>query len=241
MSLPVINTQQYQLELITSDKKLKFRPFQMRDQKIFLHAKESKNIKEILKSLVQVLQNCYLESNIDFNKLAINDIKYLFLQLRAKSVGEIELMDIRLDHKAKDKGECKSVEYEFNINSAIKYIPAKDSDIVKLNDVISIQLKSLTPEDYYSMTYDIDSTEYSMLIEVLIRSIKLIINGEEVIETKNVALDELREWIQTLSIDQMSSIQKAIDDLPKVYFDIKYTCPCGAKVHKKVTDLDDFF
>ena len=88
MPLPKINTPTYEMTLPSTGKKIKYRPFLVREEKILILAMESENMKDITNSIIQILSDCILTENVKIESLATFDIEYLFLNVRARSVGE---------------------------------------------------------------------------------------------------------------------------------------------------------
>ena len=96
MALPTVETPTYDIFLTSLDKKIKYRPFLVREEKILLMAIESNDEKEMYEAMKTILKNCILDKNIDIESLPIFDVQFLFLQLRAKSVGEVA--EVTLKH-----------------------------------------------------------------------------------------------------------------------------------------------
>ena len=136
MTLPKINTPTYELTIPSNGKKIKYRPFLVREEKILILALESEDTKQITTAVIDILSDCILTKNIDVTKLATFDIEYLFLNVRSKSVGET--VDVNIT--CPDDGKT-SVEMQINIDS-IKVQKVKGhKNIIKLDDQYSMKLK----------------------------------------------------------------------------------------------------
>ncbi len=112
MPLPKINTPTYEMTLPSTGKKIKYRPFLVREEKILILAMESENMKDITNSIIQILSDCILTENVKIESLATFDIEYLFLNVRARSVGET--VDVNIT--CPDDGETQ-VEMSIDIDS----------------------------------------------------------------------------------------------------------------------------
>ena len=141
MALPKLDVPSYEIELPVSKKTIKFRPFLVKEQRNLLMAIESDDSKTVHQCIFDILNNCTITQDIDVYKLPVTDIEYYFLQLRAKSVGEIVESRYRCNNIVEDK-ECGNI-MENNIDlTEIKVdIPEDASPEIKLTDNIVIKLK----------------------------------------------------------------------------------------------------
>ena len=103
MPLPTIETPTYELKLPSSNKKVKYRPFLVKEEKILIIALESKNQNEITNAVTDVLRKCILTKGVDVDNLPTFDIEFLFLNIRSKSIGE----DIKLTVTCPDDNVTK--------------------------------------------------------------------------------------------------------------------------------------
>ena len=134
MPLPKINTPTYELVLPSSNRKVKYRPFLVREEKLLIIALESEDLKQITTAVIDVLNSCILTKGTKVEKMATFDIEYLFLNVRAKSVGE----QVEVNVICPDDGET-TVQMPIDID-AIKVQKNKEhTDIVKLDDDISLK------------------------------------------------------------------------------------------------------
>ena len=136
MPLPKINTPTYELTLPSTGKKIKYRPFLVREEKILIMAMESEDMKDITNSIVQILSDCILTENVKVESLATFDIEYLFLNVRARSVGET--VDVNIT--CPDDGETQ-VEMTIDIDSIKIQKTRGHKNIIKLDDNLSMKLR----------------------------------------------------------------------------------------------------
>ena len=136
MPLPKINTPTYELVLPSNNKKIKYRPFLVREEKILIMALESEDAKQISDSVVDILNSCIISKNVKIQSLATFDIEYLFLNVRAKSVGESVDVNIRCP----DDNETM-VQKTIDLDLIKIKKDRKHKNIIKLDDNLSLKLK----------------------------------------------------------------------------------------------------
>ena len=242
MALPKINTPTYELTIPSNGKKIKYRPFLVREEKILILALESEDTKQITNAVVDILSECILTKNIDITKLATFDIEYLFLNVRSKSVGET--VDVNLT--CPDDGKT-SVEMSINIDS-IKVQKVKGhKSIIKLDDQYSMKLK------YPSMTQFIESnfesgqdggegSDIDKSMGMITSCIEMIYDNEESWDAADSSQKELEEFIEQLNSKQFKLIEKFFETMPKLSHKVKVTNP-KTKVESEVVleGLASFF
>ena len=242
MALPKINTPTYELTIPSNGKKIKYRPFLVREEKILILALESEDTKQITTAVVDILSECVLTKNIDITKLATFDIEYLFLNVRSKSVGET--VDVNLT--CPDDGKT-SVEMSINIDS-IKVQKVKGhKSIIKLDDQYSMKLK------YPSMTQFIESnfesgqdggegSDIDKSMGMITSCIEMIYDNEESWDAADSSQKELEEFIEQLNSKQFKLIEKFFETMPKLSHKVKVTNP-KTKVESEVVleGLASFF
>ena len=242
MALPKINTPTYELIIPSNGKKIKYRPFLVREEKILILALESEDTKQITTAVVDILSECVLTKNIDVNKLATFDIEYLFLNVRSKSVGET--VDVNLT--CPDDGKT-SVEMSINIDS-IKVQKVKGhKSIIKLDDQYSMKLK------YPSMTQFIESnfesgqdggegSDIDKSMGMITSCIEMIYDNEESWDAADSSQKELEEFVEQLNSKQFKLIEKFFETMPKLSHKVKVTNP-KTKVESEIVleGLASFF
>ena len=150
MPLPKINTPTYELEIPSTGKKIKYRPFLVREEKILIIAMESENMSQITKAIVEILNNCILTRGVKVENLSTFDIEYLFLNVRGKSVGE----SVEVNITCPDDNETK-VQMEINIDE-IKVIKNEEhSNTIKLDDDLSMKLKYPSLDQFVENNFEV--------------------------------------------------------------------------------------
>ena len=154
MPLPKINTPTYELTLPSNKKKIRYRPFLVREEKILVLALESEDQKQITDAIIQIIGDCLITKNVDVTKLPTFDIEYLFLNVRSKSVGET----VQVNVTCPDDGKT-TVETSINIDD-IKVKKNKDHKlIIKLDDKYSMKLKYPTLDQFIENNFDFEMAE----------------------------------------------------------------------------------
>lgn len=216
MSLPQVQTPTFSLKLPSDKRKIVFRPFQVREEKILLVAQQSEDSEEQIRAVKQILQNCILEpEDIDINNLASFDIEYIFLKLRAKSVGE--KVEVQIYPRKREGFPAQDVEIDID-----KIEPTYDENHKKhitLDDNISIQMRYPTFEMIEKIK---DPEDPSTVFEVIRDSIYAIYEGETVYEIKDFSQEEVEEFLNNLSAPQLEKLQYFFTTLPKLQTTIHY-------------------
>ena len=232
MALPKLNTILYDLELPTSGKKIEYRPFLVKEEKILLMALEGKDDREMSKAIKQIITQCVSTAGFNVNKLPMVDLEYLFLNIRGKAVGDIST--ISFEHEC---GEIIKLDIDL---SKVKVVKNKNySDLVKLTDNIMIRL---SPPGIDNVIGAGDKNQIDMVMEIIRDSIVEIIQGEDVFSAQDHTREELEEFLDSLNSGQFKKLQDYYESLPKMTQDIEYTCKkCGKTETETLEGLASFF
>ena len=240
MALPRIDTPIYELDLPLSKKHVRFRPFLVKEQKNLLMAMESGDSKSIEQNVKQVLNNCTVTENIDIEKLPVLDVEYYFLNLRARSVGEIVENKYRCDNQV-DGSACGNI-METSLNLLdIKIEGVKENDdVIQLTDTISIKLKypEFSVINKLSKLTDVSDIAFEMIAD----SVEYIFDGEQFYYAKETTTEEMVEFIEGLNQQQFAKIEDFFANLPKLEKKIEMKCSrCGFEHKLDVEGLESFF
>jgi len=231
MTLPTIEAPTYTVTLPSNNQSIKFRPFLVKEEKILLTALESKEDSYIKNSMVQILSNCIYNDDIDFYKLPLFDIEYLFLQLRAKSVGEI----------AEPTMTCPKCKNQFSLKidiSKIKPKIKKDTVYQYLLDetgTLGVTLKYPNLDSSNALESDDD------YLFILVDCIDEIFTDKEVFKAEDHTKEELTEFVEGMQTFQLEKILEFFRDIPTVQYEENYKCSCENTVEIKLRGLTDFF
>ena len=239
MPLPKINTPTYQLTLPSNNKKIKYRPFLVREEKILILALESGDAKQISSSIVDIMADCIETKGVDITKLPSFDIEYLFLNIRAKSVGEtVEVVITCPDDKK------TTVDTIINIDDIkIKKTPGH-KNIIKLDDKYSMKLKYPSMQQFIDANFDTDEegSQVAQSINMLSTCIDMIYDEEESWDAADSSPDELNSFIEQLNTKQFKEVESFFETMPKLEHIVEVTNPKTGKTRKvKLEGLASFF
>ena len=239
MPLPKINTPTYDLTLPSTGKKIKYRPFLVREEKILVMAMESEDMTEITNAIVQILSDCILTENIKVESLATFDIEYLFLNVRAKSVGET--VDVNIT--CPDDGETQ-VETSINIDSIKVQKTRGHKNIIKLDDELSMKLRYPSLEQFVENNFETAEgvSEVGQSLSMITSCVDMIYNAEESWEASDYSKKELDEFIGQLNTKQFKQIEKFFTTMPKLSHKIMVKNPnTGVESEVVLEGLASFF
>ena len=221
MPLPKINTPTYELTLPSNNKKIKYRPFLVREEKILIMALETENSEDISNSVVDILSECILTKGVDVTKLATFDIEYLFLNVRSKSVGETVEVNIVCPDDEKT-----SVEVSIDLDSIKVQKTRGHKTTVKLDDQYSMKLKYPALNEFIGNNFDTaDVNVVDKSLDMITSCIEMIYDEEESWAASDSTKQELEEFIEQLNSKQFKSIEKFFDTMPKLSHTVKVINP----------------
>ena len=241
MPLPKINTPTYELTLPSNRKRVRYRPFLVREEKILVLALESEDQKQITDAIIQIIGDCLITKNVDVTKLPTFDIEYLFLNVRSKSVGE----SVEVNITCPDDGKTK-VETSINIDD-IKVVKSKDHKlIVKLDEKYSMKLKYPSLDQFIENNFDFEMAEpnesVSAAMSMLSSCIDMIYDQEESWDASESTKEELDEFIDQLNTKQFQEVEEFFRTMPKLSHKLKVTNPqTGVESEVILEGLASFF
>lgn len=231
--LPVVSLPKYDLELPCSKKKIKYRPFVVREEKILLIAIQEEDNTKISGAVKEVLRACTM-GTVDIETLPQVDVEYLFLQIRNKSMGEgIEAVStcIHCDKKNFMTLDLSKVD----IVMPEKVIP----DTIELSANLWVKMRLPNLDDSYDLA---EMTLPSEIIKVVARCVVSIINGEVTIDPINHKQEDIIEWLENLPNQLFSMITDYMSNVPTMKFEQEYNCThCGEKNLILLEGLESFF
>jgi len=239
MPLPKINTPTYELTLPSTGKKIKYRPFLVREEKILIMAMESEDMKDITNSIVQILSDCILTENVKVESLATFDIEYLFLNVRARSVGET--VDVNIT--CPDDGETL-VEMTIDIDSIKIQKTRGHKNIIKLDDNLSMKLRYPSLDQFVENNFETGQvvSEVGQSLSMITSCIDMIYNEEETWEAADCSKKELDEFVEQMNTKQFKQIEKFFTTMPKLSHTIAVKNPnTGVESEVVLEGLAAFF
>jgi hypothetical protein len=237
MALPKLNVPVYEAVLPSTEKVIKYRPFLVKEEKLLLTAQESGE-DAVLPAVKQILKNC-VQGELDVDKMPIFDIEYLFLRLRAKSIGEEVTLGLKPWGCPQNNGElCKyTTEVAINLEEIECKKDKKHSSKIMLDDKIGIMMK------YPDISQiGIEGSETEMGMKVIKSCINMIFTEEETHERDSFTDKELDEFIDSLNSKQMENINNFFETMPTIKYTAKYTCKtCDEEKETTIQGLQSFF
>ena len=238
MPLPKIVTPSYELTLPSNGKKISYRPFLVKEEKILILAIESDSLKEISRSIKDILKNCILTKGVKVDELPTFDIEYLFLNIRGKSVGE----DIEVNVICPDDEET---EVKVNINLDDIQVQKNDdhTDKIKLDDSIMMQMKYPSLEQFIKNNFEMsDKNAMDQSFELIATCIDKIFTEDEVWAAADCTKKEMTEFLEQMNSSQFKEIEKFFETMPKLSHTIKVKNPNTKKDSEVVLEgLASFF
>ena len=236
MALPILTTPTYELEVPSTEEKIKYRPFLVKEEKILLIALESNENLDIVQAVKTIVDDCTF-NKLDLGNLPMFDVEYIFLQIRAKSVGEVSKLKIL----CQDDMETYT-DYEINLTDIEVEVIEGHTNKIELTDKMGIIMKYPTIDSFQST--GITSISSSNMLDVISSCILQIYDkkGEEVHYAKDQTAKELIDFIEQLSSQQFKDLQKFFDTMPRLKHTIMVENP-KTKVKNKIelNGLNDFF
>ena len=241
--LPKIDVPIYELNLISTGKKIRFRPFLVKEQKLLFMANQSDDPKDALNVVKQICKNCIVD-DIDVEALPVFDLEFIFLNLRARSVSEVINLQYKCNNKVKNEADeetvCGNLE-KFDVN-LLEISPTKDpkhDKKIMLSDKLGIMMKYPTFEMIANLK---GQNENETLMELLTICIDNIFDQDNIYYTKDVTKEELEEFIDNLQQKDLEKIQEFFETAPKIKKDISFNCrKCGYKESIEIEGLQNFF
>ena len=208
MALPKLQTSEYTLTLPSTQEEIKFRPFLVKEQKILMVAQESGEESQIASAVGQLVSGCTFGS-VDAELSPMFDIEYVFLQLRAKSVGS----KITLNVTCPDDNETQ-VEVEVDVDDIQVQMSLEHSQDIKITDDIIIHFRYPRLKDLQGMSSELSDFEKTLIL--VVECVDTITSGEEVINRIDMTQDEIVEFVDSMNSTQMENVLKFFETMPKV-------------------------
>lgn len=240
MTLPKLKHPTYEVYLKSVDRKVLFRPFLVKEEKLLLMSRTSEDVDEITRTVKQIIRNCCLDDTIDVDKLPLFDVEMFFLHLRAKSIGEVVRLNYTCKVQDENGVECGGVTpYEFNIEKILFDVPLDHTNKIDLGDNIGIVLNYPSFEIFKDSE---DTVVKSEIVELIMKHVNMIYDESNVYKKEEIPNQELIEFFDLLSLDQFNMIRAFFVSSPRVVLRDKINCvKCGYEHDVYADNLNDFF
>ena len=238
MPLPTISTPTYELVLPSSNRKIKYRPFLVKEEKILILAMESQDPKQIARAVKDVISKCILSKGIKVEKLSTFDIEYLFLNIRGKSVGEqIEVMVTCPDDKK------TQVPMSINIDSIKVKTDDEHKTDIKLDDIYTLKMKYPSLDEFIKSNFNFESNmNVDDTFDLIASCIDQVYSDEESWSHQECTKKELNQFVDQLNSSQFKEVEKFFETMPKLSHTVKVINP-NTKVESEIVleGLQNFF
>jgi len=235
MALPILETATYELTLPSSDVQVKYRPFLVKEEKVLLLAMESEDGKQITRALKDIVEACTFNS-VNVEALPTFDLEYIFLNIRAKSVGEVTKLKILCPD---DKETYANV--ELDLSKVEVQVDDEHSNEISINDKVKMVMRYPTI-DTFDPSIDATKLKTQQLFDIIANTVYEIYDGETVHKASDYSKDEMNAFIESLTSDHFAKIQKFFNTMPRLQHELEVENP-KTKVKSKVmlSGLQSFF
>lgn len=236
MALPQVALPTYELEVPSSGKTIKYRPFVVKEEKLLLLALQSEDDKQIEDATKTLLKNC-IQSRVKLEDLASFDLEYIFLQIRAVSVGEVVEMNLTCE----DDGKTQ-VRYNLNLTEVKVEKPEGHSNKIMLSDTMGVIMKYPSFEEFVKVSIMGKSSTADDVIEIMAKCVDQIFDGEDVYDSSTTTKKEFVEFVEGLTNKQFEDVQNFFVSAPVLKHEVKITNPnTGVENTVVIQGLSNFF
>lgn len=235
MALPKVTAPTYELELPSTGKKVKYRPFLVKEEKLLLIATDSGDENQITQAVMDVMTACIITRGVKPENLASFDLEYLFLKIRAASVGEEIVLNVRcLDDNTTE------VSHTVNINTIEVFKPEGHSDKIMLSDKVGVIMKYPSMMQFIRAGFISDPDADPL--DIVVDTLDQIFEGEEITEASDCTKKELKSFIESLTQEQFQKLTQFFETMPRLQHTFEVTNPNTGKTSTfTIEGLQNFF
>lgn len=238
--LPKIEYPVFEVYLKSLNKKIKFRPFLVKEEKLLLMAKEAEDLPTLLQTVKQIINNCMLEENIKVESLPLFDIEMIFIHLRLRSVGENLELTYKCENVINEQSCSTPMTFEVDLNGVEFQVPEGHTNKIMITDTVGISLKYPSLETSTAMAENPASLEN--IVEMVAEHLDYIFDENQKYKAEEIDEDELNEFLGSLSLENVESFKDFFNTLPYVKTEKKITCGnCGFNHTIVIEGIEDFF
>lgn len=237
MALPKLSVPTYELEVPSTGKTIKYRPFLVKEEKILLLAQETEDESQMANAVKTILKNCIQTPRFKIETLALFDIEYIFLNIRGKSVGET----VDLSVTCPDDGTT-TVDVSIDLDDIKVQRSEEHTNILKMNDTVSVVMKYPSMDLFIKNNMKDSGSDVDDVFEIASLCIEQIVDGEEVYEASNSSKKEIMEFLEGMDTKQFLLVQKFFETMPKLSHTVDVTNPStGVTSAVVIEGLSSFF
>lgn len=240
MELPKIDLPIYELKLPSDGRTVRVRPFLVKEEKLLLIAVESQDQSTIIQTTKQIINNCLIDNDVNVEKLPFFDVDYLFIALRAKSVGETVSVNF-ICNMYTDGAKCGTM-FPVDIDISKCEVIKKDgiSNVVKITDKVALKMRY--PGYEVMKRFNESEDSFTKKIKIMAASIDQIVEGDRVMSYKDFSREQLEQYIETFTEEQYKKLEEYVDNFPSFVILAEGTCPKCKFEHKlRYSDFTSFF
>jgi len=235
MSLPKLNAPSYELTIPSLNKKITYRPYLVKEEKILMMAMESNDDRQMIRAIKEVISAC-TNDEVDTGRITMFDMEYVFTQLRSKSVGE----SVQVSMKCEECDAANEVTIDLNdvcVNSAEEV-----SNTIELTDTVGVKMKYPSVDSVLNSRADQNTNNVEKIFSLLLECIDSIYSGEEIFDASAQSRQELSEFIESLNTEQFGRIRKFVENIPATELAVSFKCTnCGHQNNTALRGLANFF
>jgi hypothetical protein len=236
MALPTMDLPTYELEVPSTKKKIKIRPFLVKEEKVLLMALESDDEKNIKEAVLSLLKAC-IQSRIKVENLSTFDLEFIFLNIRAVSVGEM----VEILVTCQDDNETQ-VKHQLNLTDVKVQFPDGHNNKIMLTDDTGIIMKYPTFNEFVEGQFANKEMDDDGAIKIIAQSIDQIFQGEEVYDESTTTKKEFVQFVENLTKEQLEKVQAFFESAPRLEHTFKVTNPnTGVESDYTLRGLQSFF
>jgi len=235
MALPQINTPRYRLNIPSTDEEIEFRPFLVKEEKILMIAQETGDEKSLYNAIKTLIKNCVYQE-IDAERLPLFDVEYIFLQIRAKSVGEVATLQVTCPDDEKTK-----VQVEVDLSEVVVQMDADHDARIPITDDIGI-LMTYPQLDTVQRLSKGKGGEIDTMFDMVCECMYQIWEGDEIHDCMDYSQKDKKAFIDSLSHDQFLKVQKFFETMPTLKHDVVIKNPnTGKESTVTLQGMNSFF
>ena len=232
MPLPKIDQPIFDMTIPSTGKKITFRPFLVKEEKILLIAQQSGNDTEIIRAIKQILNNC-IQEDLDIDSLAIFDLEYMFLKLRSKSVNNV----VKLSYRDNEDDEIYN--FELDLDTIEIQMPENVSSKIEITENVGMTMKY--PDASITDRMKDFENEVDLMTFFIVNCIDTIYDEDNVYIAAEFSEKEITEFLDGLDVKTFEKIREFFEDIPRLYHKIQYKNSMGSERSIELTSLKDFF
>lgn len=232
MSLPKIDLPLFELTIPSTGKKVKYRPFNVKEEKILLLAKETEELEQIILAIKQIINNC--THGVDVNNLAMFDLEYIIINIRAKSVND------ELQFSIQDGETGETIKLNLDLNAITLKIDEKHNKRIKVNDDYTMIMKYPSIDNLKDLSA---SENNDPLFDMMVECIDVLVSsdGDKIYKFSDFTKQEIVDFIESLNAKTMSTIKEFFDTIPVLKVEIPYKNKNGNERTFVLEGLNSFF